>query len=38
MKLLHVAKSMNNLYHIDCVVIQVDNVKNLLKRKYPSIN
>ena len=24
---------MNNLYHIDCVVIQVDNVKKSLKRK-----
>ena len=29
---------MNNLYHIDCVVIQVDNVENSLKRKEPSIN
>ena len=28
----------NNLYHIDCVVIQVDNVKKSLKRKEPSIN
>ena len=24
---------MNNLYHIDCVVIQVDNVEKLFKRK-----
>ena len=29
---------MNNLYHIDCVVIQVDNVGKSLKRKLPSIN
>ena len=30
---------MNNLYHIDCVVIQVDNVEKSLKRKKkPSIN
>ena len=29
---------MNNLYHIDCVVIQVNNVKKSLKRKEPSIN
>ena len=29
---------MNNLYHIDCVVIQVDNVEHSLKRKEPSIN
>ena len=29
---------MNNLYHIDCVVIQVDNVEKSLKRKEPSIN
>ena len=28
----------NNLYHIDCVVIQVDNVEKSLKRKEPSIN
>ena len=28
----------NNLYHIDCVVIQVDNVVKSLKRKEPSIN
>ena len=30
---------MNNLYHIDCVVIQVNNVKKKrsLKRKEPSI-
>ena len=28
----------NNLYHIDCVVIQVDNVEKSLKRKKPSIN
>ena len=27
---------MNNLYHIDCVVIQVNNVKKIIKRK--SIN
>ena len=29
---------MNNLYHIDCVVIQVDNVEKSLKRKESSIN
>ena len=29
---------MNNLYHIDCVVIQVDNVGKSLKRKESSIN
>ena len=29
---------MNNLYHIDCVVIQVDNVEKTLKRKEPSVN
>ena len=29
---------MNNLYHIDCVVIQVDNVEKTLKRKGPSVN
>ena len=29
---------MNNLYHIDCVVIQVDNLEKSLKRKEPSIN
>ena len=29
---------MNNLYHIDCVVIQVVNVEKSLKRKEPSIN
>ena len=29
---------MNNLYHIDCVMIQVDNVKKSLKRKESSIN
>ena len=29
---------MNNLYHIDCVVIQVDNMKKSLKRKEHSIN
>ena len=29
---------MNNLYHIDCVVIQVNNVEKSLKRKKPSIN
>ena len=29
---------MNNLYHIDCVMIQVKNVKKSLKRKEPSIN
>ena len=29
---------MNNLYHIDCVVIQVDNVGKLLKRKESNIN
>ena len=29
---------MNNLYHIDCVVIQVNNVKKSLKRKEPNIN
>ena len=28
----------NNLYHIDCVVIQVNNVEKSLKRKEPSIN
>ena len=28
----------NNLYHIDCVVIQVVNVEKSLKRKKPSIN
>ena len=28
----------NNLYHIDCVVIQVDNMKKSLKRKESSIN
>ena len=28
----------NNLYYIDCVVIQVDNVEKSLKRKEPSIN
>ena len=28
----------NNLYHIDCVVIQVDNVEKSLKRKEPSIH
>ena len=28
----------NNPYHIDCVVIQVDNVEKPLKRKEPSIN
>ena len=28
----------NNLYHIDYVVIQVDNVEKSLKRKEPSIN
>ena len=28
----------NNLYHINCVVIQVDNVEKSLKRKEPSIN
>ena len=28
----------NNLYHIDCVVIQIDNVEKSLKRKEPSIN
>ena len=27
-----------NLYHIDCVVIQVDNIEKSLKRKEPSIN
>ena len=31
-------KLMNNLYHIDCVVIQVDNVEKPLKRKELSIN
>ena len=29
---------MNNLYHIDCVVIQVDNMEKSLKRKQSSIN
>ena len=29
---------MNNLYHIDYVVIQVNNVKKSLKRKESSIN
>ena len=29
---------MNNLYHIDCVVIEVDNVGKSLKRKESSIN
>ena len=29
---------MNNLYHIDCVVIQVDNVGKSLKKKESSIN
>ena len=29
---------MNNLYHIDCVVIQVDNMEKSLKRKELSIN
>ena len=29
---------MNNLYHIDYIVIQVDNVEKSLKRKEPSIN
>ena len=29
---------MNNLYHINCVVIQVDNVEKSLKRKQLSIN
>ena len=29
---------MNNLYHIDCVVIQVHNVEKSLKRKELSIN
>ena len=29
---------MNTLYHIDCVVIQVDNVEKSLKRKESSIN
>ena len=29
---------MNNLYHIDCVVIQVDNVEKTLKREESSIN
>ena len=29
---------MNNLYHIDCVVIQVDNVEKSLKIKEPSIS
>ena len=29
---------MNNLYHIDCVAIQVDNVEKSLKRKEPSIS
>ena len=24
---------MNNLYHIDCVVIQVDNVKKIIEKK-----
>ena len=28
----------NNLYHIDCVVIQVDNVEKSLKIKEPNIN
>ena len=28
----------NNLYHIDCVVIQLDNVEKSLKRKEPNIN
>ena len=28
----------NNLYHIDCVVIQVDNVEISFKRKESSIN
>ena len=32
------ATLMNNLYHIDCVVIQVDNEEKSLKRKDPSIN
>ena len=29
---------MNNLYHVDCVVIQVDNVEKSLKRKETSTN
>ena len=29
---------MNNFYHIDCVVIQVDNGEKSLKRKELSIN
>ena len=29
---------MNNLYHIDCALIQVDNVEKSLKRKESSIN
>ena len=29
---------MNNLYHIDCVDIEVDNMEKSLKRKEPSIN
>ena len=29
---------MNNLYHIDCVAIQVDYVEKSLKRKDHSIN
>ena len=29
---------MNNLYHIDCIVIQVDDMEKPLKRKEPSIN
>ena len=29
---------MNNLYHIDCVMIQVVNVEKSLKRKERSIN
>ena len=28
----------NNLYHIDCVVIQVDNKEKLLKRNESNIN
>ena len=29
---------MNNIYHIDCVVIQVDNVEKSLKIKKSNIN
>ena len=32
------AISANCIYHIDCVVIQVDNVEKSLKIKEPSIN